>query len=82
MKLHLSNTAGLNIVTAYGEGYVAINQQRYEGNVIVLPESVFTDWTTATPGSPRRNRHGEASGSGHRDRPAGHRQPPALPREP
>ncbi len=49
MKLHLSNTAGLNIVTAYGEGYIAINQQRYEGNVIVLPESVFTGWTTATP---------------------------------
>lgn len=49
MKLHLSNTAGLNIFTAYGEGYVAINQQRYEGNVIVLPESLFTDWTIATP---------------------------------
>lgn len=49
MKLHLSNTAGLNIFTAYGEGYVAINHQRYEGNVIVLPESMYTDWTTATP---------------------------------
>ncbi len=47
MKLHLSNTAGLNIFTAYGDGYVAINHQRHESNVIVLPESLYTDWTSA-----------------------------------
>lgn len=47
MKLHLSNTAGLNIFTAYGDGYVAINHQRHETNVIVLPESLYTDWTSA-----------------------------------
>ena len=47
MKLHLSNTAGLNMFTAYGDGYVAINHQRYETNVIVLPESLLPEWTTA-----------------------------------
>lgn len=51
MKLHLANTAGLNIFTAYGDGYVAINTQRHEGNLIVLPQSLFTGWTTATPAS-------------------------------
>lgn len=47
MKLHLSNTAGLNMFTAYGDGYVAINHQRYEANVIVLPESLLPEWTAA-----------------------------------
>ncbi|HJW23986.1 MAG TPA: Mth938-like domain-containing protein [Rhodocyclaceae bacterium] len=51
MKLHLSNTAGLNIFTAYGEGYIAINNQRHEGNVIVLPTELRPDWTAATPGN-------------------------------
>ena len=47
MKLHQSNIAGLNIFTAYGEGYVAVNHQKYEKNLIVLPESMTEDWTTA-----------------------------------
>ena len=48
MKLHLSSTAGLNIFTAYGEGYVAVNHRKYEENLIVLPDSVTPDWSTAT----------------------------------
>ena len=48
MKLHLSSTAGLNIFTAYGEGYVAVNHRKYEENLIVLPDSVTPDWLTAT----------------------------------
>jgi len=47
MKLHPANTAGLNIFTAYGDGYVAINLQRYEANVIVLPDSIVAGWTSA-----------------------------------
>lgn len=47
MKLHQSNIAGLNIFTAYGEGYVAVNHQKYETNLIVLPESLTENWTTA-----------------------------------
>ena len=47
MKLHQSNIAGLNIFTAYGEGYVAVNHQKYEKNLIVLPESLTEGWTTA-----------------------------------
>ncbi|HRE15613.1 MAG TPA: Mth938-like domain-containing protein [Rhodocyclaceae bacterium] len=48
MKLHLANLDGLNIFTAYGDGYVAVNQQRIEGNVIVLPEQIHSSWTQAT----------------------------------
>ena len=49
MKLHLSNTAGLNIVTAYGEGYVAVNYQRYDTNLVVLPTEIRQAWSTAKP---------------------------------
>lgn len=49
MKLHLSNTAGLNMFTAYGEGYVAVNHEKHEKNLILLPESIITEWSTATP---------------------------------
>lgn len=48
MKLHLANTAGLNMINAYGEGYITVNQQRIEGNVIVMPEILHATWTSAT----------------------------------
>lgn len=48
VKLHLSNTDGLNIFTAYGEGYVAVNHEKHEKNLIVMPASIITEWTAAT----------------------------------
>ena len=51
MKLHLSNTAGLNIFTAYGEGHVSVNHQCHAGNLIVLPTELRPAWTTAKPDS-------------------------------
>jgi uncharacterized protein len=48
VKLHLANTDGLNIFTAYGEGYVDINKIRHEGNLIVLPEKIIPGWSSAT----------------------------------
>lgn len=48
MKLHLANTAGLNLFTAYGDGYVAVNHERHEGNIIVLPEQIIPAWSSAT----------------------------------
>ena len=48
MKLHLANTAGLNRFTAYGDGYVAVNQEKYEKNLILLPDSIIPEWSTAT----------------------------------
>lgn len=48
MKLHLANTAGLNVFTAYGDDYVAVNNERHEGNLIALPNRLIPAWTTAT----------------------------------
>lgn len=44
MKLHPANFAHQNIFTGYGEGYVLINQIRYEANLIVLPDHLIEDW--------------------------------------
>lgn len=46
MKLHTDPRTG-NTVTAHGEGFVAINGQRYSGSLIVQPERIDTDWQVA-----------------------------------
>jgi uncharacterized protein len=43
MKLHTDPRTG-NTVTAHGEGYVAINGQRYSGSLIVQPEAIDIEW--------------------------------------
>lgn len=48
MKLHISNTAGINLFTAYGEGYVAVNHEKHEQNLVLLPDSLLPGWSTAT----------------------------------
>jgi uncharacterized protein len=40
---------GLNMFTAYGEGYVAVNLEKHEKNLILLPESIIHEWSNATP---------------------------------
>ena len=51
MKLHLEKPAGLNMFTAYGEGYVAVNLEKHEKNLILMPDAVILDWTTSTAAS-------------------------------
>lgn len=51
MKLHTSNTAGINLFTAYGDDFVAVNQEKYFANLILLPESIIRNWTAATVGT-------------------------------
>jgi uncharacterized protein len=48
VKLHLANMAGLNVFTAYGDDYVAVNHEKHLKNLIVLPESIIPEWSTAT----------------------------------
>lgn len=55
MKLHLSNTAGINMFTAYGEGYVAVNNEKYEKSLILLPATLIPEWTESTPSSLSEN---------------------------
>ncbi len=47
MKLHIPNTAGLNLFTAYGDDYVAVNLEKYQKNLILLPESIIPEWSMA-----------------------------------
>lgn len=44
MKLHSANFAHQNFFTGYGEGFVSVNQIRYEKNLIVLPDHLIEDW--------------------------------------
>lgn len=46
MKLHAPAPSALNTFTAYGEGYVMVNGQRHEVNLIVLPERLLP-WKVA-----------------------------------
>ena len=41
MKLHAAGPIGLNTFTGYGAGYVAVNGERHESSVIVLPERII-----------------------------------------
>ncbi len=40
MKLHASGPSGVNVVTAYGNDYVAVNGVRHHESLVVLPERV------------------------------------------
>jgi uncharacterized protein len=44
MKLHLARQASKNAFTGYGDGYLAVNEKRFETSLIVLPEQVIPDW--------------------------------------
>jgi uncharacterized protein len=44
VKLHLAEQTGQNACTGHGPGNVAINDQRYEQSLVVLPERLITDW--------------------------------------
>lgn len=44
MKLHLTTAENNNLITAYGDDYIAINKQRYAQNLIVLPQTLILDW--------------------------------------
>src|SRR5574343_1283592 len=48
VKLHTDLGAGVNLFTAYGNDYVAINHEQHRENVILLPEAIHGAWTQAT----------------------------------
>src|SRR5689334_16237593 len=53
VKLHAAGPTGVNTITGYGEGYVAVNGERQESSVIVLPERIVPwpvkDFSALTP---------------------------------
>lgn len=48
MKLQLEKNDHLNTVTAYGDDYVSINGIRHGGNLAILPDRLYPEWTFAT----------------------------------
>jgi uncharacterized protein len=48
VKLHRESATSLNTFTGYGEGYVKVNDERFEKSVVVLPERVIADWAPAS----------------------------------
>jgi uncharacterized protein len=44
MKFHLS-TAGGNVFTGHGEGFVRLGVVEYHDNIVVTPERVIPGWT-------------------------------------
>ena len=50
MKLHTDPaTAALNTVTAYGDGYIEVNQVRFSSSVAFGPEGEVTTWPVQSP---------------------------------
>jgi uncharacterized protein len=47
MKLQIARTEGQNTFTAYGQDYVSVNAVRYTCNLIVQPDQLIQDWTSA-----------------------------------
>jgi len=43
MKLHLARAEGRKLFSGYGRGYVAVNGEHYQRNLIVLPDRIL-DW--------------------------------------
>src|ERR1700710_3206057 len=48
LKLHQEASGALNTITSYGADYVAINLQRHEGSIIVMPESPVIAWPVSS----------------------------------
>ncbi len=48
LKLHADALTSLNTITAYGLGFVEINQVRYHGNLILTPDQPVQPWSAAS----------------------------------
>ena len=44
MKLQLTRAEGRNLFTGYGEGYVKLNDERHEHNIVVAPDHPVREW--------------------------------------
>lgn len=47
MKLHQTDSQGRNLITAYQDGNVRINQNNHQGSLIITPDSV-SPWEVAS----------------------------------
>lgn len=49
MKLHTDPASALNTVTAYGDGYIEVNQVRFSHAVAFGPEGAVAHWPVNSP---------------------------------
>lgn len=47
MKMSLDTGTASHLIRAYAQGSITINQTEYTSDLIVMPESVITDWSPA-----------------------------------
>lgn len=47
MKLHHEHTEGMNLITGYGPGFIAINQERHTRSLVVTANEVLVPWGAA-----------------------------------
>ncbi len=47
MKLHVNDDKTLNLFTSYGESFIEVNKVRYHSNLLVQPQHLLPEWTTA-----------------------------------
>jgi uncharacterized protein len=45
MKMHLDGTAGGHRITAYGAGYVSVDERQLTRSFVVTPEELIIDWS-------------------------------------
>lgn len=48
LKLHQESSGALNTITSYGADYVAINLERHDSSIIVMPELPVAAWPVAS----------------------------------
>ncbi len=48
MKLHLTTAENNNLITAYGEDFIEINQKRYAQHLIVLADQLILNWNATS----------------------------------
>jgi uncharacterized protein len=44
MKLHLTPSAGNQLITGYGNGWVEVNESRHTESLVVFPNLLLRDW--------------------------------------
>ena len=48
MQISLDPGSASNRILAYGGGFIVVNEARFETSLIVMPESLITDWPPPT----------------------------------
>jgi uncharacterized protein len=46
LKLHADARTSLNTVTAYGPGFIEINESRHQGHLLLSPDAPVQPWAT------------------------------------